>query len=103
VLAADPPAAAESAGWLAAAAPNPFATVTTIRYALATAGTMELAIYDIAGRRVARLAGGAVAAGEYSARWDGRDGAGQRVPAGIYLCRLRTPASSETRRIVVTE
>jgi len=103
VLAVDPPAAAEPAAWLAPAAPNPFATATSIRYTLATAGMMELAIYDVAGRCVARLASGLGAAGAHVARWDGRDGTGRRVASGIYLCRLSTLASSETRRIVFIE
>jgi hypothetical protein len=101
-VAAGPSAATEPAARLAAA-PNPFATATTIRYTLTTTGTMELTVYDVAGRRVARLAGGPGRPGEHTAHWDRRDDAGRRVPAGIYLCRLLTPGHSGTRRLVVIE
>jgi len=51
------------------------------------AGTAQLAIYDLAGRRVAALPGRTVPAGESVWEWDGRTEAGARAPAGRYLAR----------------
>ncbi|MBN2172388.1 MAG: T9SS type A sorting domain-containing protein [Candidatus Krumholzibacteriota bacterium] len=60
-------------------------------------GGGRVAIYDVAGRRVAAL----VAQG--NPEWDLRDENGRRVPAGIYLARIEGGASAATAgtRIVV--
>ncbi len=68
--------------------PNPFNPGTTVRFVLAAEQEVEVAVFDLHGRRVRTLVQGVLAPGEHSARWDGRDGAGADVPAGMYLCRL---------------
>ncbi len=51
------------------------------------AGPARLALYDLAGRRVAALPPRTVPAGESVWEWDGRTEAGARAPAGRYLAR----------------
>jgi len=60
---------------------------------------VRLELFDIAGRRVRTLAGGAMAPGPHSALWDGRDQHGQRVGAGVYFLRLTTPSRTFTARV----
>lgn len=87
----DPPSGVtepRAAAILLAASPNPFNPRTTIAFTLPQAGEAVLAVYDLAGRRVATLVDGAVDAGPSSMDWDGRDGAGRAVPSGVYLVRL---------------
>ena len=72
--------------------PNPFNPKTEIRYALAEAGAVELAIFDVAGRQVATLLEGRREAGSHSATWNGTDDAGNSVSSGIYFARLKTEA-----------
>ncbi len=86
---------------LRAAAPNPFADGTTLRYRVAAAGPVELAVFDLAGRRVRTLERATHGAGEYAARWDGTDASGRRVPPGVYLCRLLAPGAADAKRVVV--
>lgn len=81
--------------------PNPFGPRTEIAYALPRAGEAELAIFDIAGRRVRVLLAGPQPAGAGSVRWDGRDAAGRTVAAGLYFARLSTGGRSETQRLVL--
>ncbi len=69
-------------------APNPFNPRTTIRFDLAAAGGVRLAVYDVAGRLVKVLAEGERAAGSYEAVWDGTDATGRSAPSGSYLARL---------------
>jgi hypothetical protein len=85
------------------AAPNPFREVTRIHFHLPRAGLAEIAVYDLAGRRVARLSGGWLPAGEHTLAWDGAAGDGRRLPAGVYLCRVRSGAGDWTRRLVLID
>jgi hypothetical protein len=41
-----------------------------------------------------------MAAGDQMASWDGRDGHGVIVPAGIYLYQLQAPGFEATRKLV---
>lgn len=67
------------------AAPNPFASATTIRFELEAAARVRLFIADPSGRIVRRLVDGPRSAGPLVVRWDGRTDRGTRAPAGIYL------------------
>jgi hypothetical protein len=83
------------------AAPNPFSGVTTIRYELGGDDNVQLAIYDVAGRRVRTLADGPEGQGIHTVHWDGRDDAGNRVASGVYFFSLDTKAAALRRRVVV--
>jgi len=84
---------------LQAPRPNPFNPMTEIRFELPVAQSVRLAVYNAAGRRLAVLADGHHAAGNYSAVWDGRDGRGQGMPSGIFLVRLETGSGVVSRKI----
>jgi flagellar hook assembly protein FlgD len=62
--------------------------VTKIRFSTASAGLVHLDIYDIQGRRVARLADEVLAAGEHERVWDGRNSQGRELASGVYLAQL---------------
>jgi hypothetical protein len=80
--------------------PNPFSTVTGIRFALPRVARVRLAVYDLAGRTVALLREGDLPAGTYTAEWRGRDDAGRQVASGVYLCRLEAGEYRAVRRLV---
>ncbi|MHB8079990.1 MAG: M28 family metallopeptidase [Candidatus Krumholzibacteriia bacterium] len=82
-----------------AAWPNPFNPRLTVAFNLAAAAPGEIALYDLAGRRVRTLASGELPAGEQRRTWDGRDDRGRLLPSGVYLCRLRT--ATETANLKV--
>lgn len=67
-----------------------------LRVTLPAAGDVRLDVTDALGRRVARLGGGAMPAGEHVVRWDA-----SRVAAGVYVARLTAGGASRTLRIVV--
>ena len=84
--------------------PNPFNPATTLRFDLARAGTVDLCVYDAAGRRVRTLVREHLDAGlGHAIAWDGRDDAGQRVPSGVYFCRLVTADTRTSRTLVLLE
>jgi hypothetical protein len=79
-----------TASRLVSAAPNPFNPMTEIVFEVAQSGRCELTVHDVRGRLVRTLVAGDLPAGRHEERWDGLDDAGQRVPSGIYMARLRT-------------
>jgi hypothetical protein len=79
--------------------PNPFAKSTSINYELARSGLVALTVHDVTGRLVRRLETGARPAGRHVARWDGTDGRGNTVPAGVYFVRLNAGGGTSSRRV----
>ena len=70
--------------------PNPFNPATTIPVSVDTgADDVDLTIYNVLGQPVRQVWNGPLAAGEHRLAWDGRDGQGQSVAAGVYVVRLR--------------
>ena len=76
--------------------PNPFNPVTRIVYELPAAGRVHLAVYDLLGREVARLADGEMAAGIHSAVVDARSWS-----SGIYYYRLTHGEQTLSRKMMV--
>ncbi len=74
--------------FFAGAGPNPSSGHTTLRFTLPTEAHVQLGIYDQRGRLVRRLVGAYHGAGNHAVHWNGRDGKGRDVSAGLYLGRL---------------
>ena len=81
--------------------PNPFNPSTTIAFDLPKSGSVDLAIYDVGGRMVKRLAGGVLDAGSHSRVWRGVDADGRPVPSGLYFARLITDGRRETQKLTL--
>ncbi|MCK4680426.1 T9SS type A sorting domain-containing protein, partial [bacterium] len=81
--------------------PNPFNPSTAIGYLLPSKGHATLAVYDIAGRRVATLVDEMKLAGRHSVVWDAKNEAGERVASGVYFVRLECDGAGDSRRLVV--
>jgi len=82
--------------------PNPFDRSATIRYQAAS-GSVDLSIYDAAGRRVRTLVSEAQGAGVRSVVWDGDADTGTRVRAGVYYARLRSGPVTAARSLVIVD
>ena len=80
--------------------PNPFNPSTTITYDIPRASRIRVEIFDSLGRRLRILIDSDVAAGSYSAVWDGRDSNGGMVATGLYFYQLVTPLYTHTRKMV---
>ena len=84
--------------------PNPFNPATIIPVAVAAdAGDVDLTIYNVLGQSVRQVWNGPLAAGEHRLAWDGRDGQGQPVAAGVYLVRLQVGEQTRIRKMVKLE
>jgi len=86
---------------LLASHPNPFNPKTKINFAIAEAGEVDLAIYDISGRLIRDLANIAYKVGYHSEIWDGTDNNNHAVSSGVYLVSLRVPQTEHSQQIVL--
>jgi len=86
---------------LAQSYPNPTAGTATIPFTLAHTAEIDLAVYDLAGRRVATLMKGRVDAGRHAVAWSGRTVWGARAPTGIYFYQIRTDGRRIARRMLL--
>lgn len=81
------------------ASPNPFRSSTSIAYTLAEGAVVQIAVYDLTGRRVATFVEGRKGPGTHSVRFDARG-----LSVGAYLYRLEANGSVvHTRRMVLTK
>ena len=81
--------------------PNPFNPKTTLSFDLPQAGPVDLAVYDITGRRVATLVDAELTAGRHTVTWLGRDQFGRQVASGIYFSRLIQGGEILTRKMTL--
>jgi hypothetical protein len=81
--------------------PNPFNPITQIRYDLNKNCHVELAVYDVTGRKVAVLVDGLQESGQRTVTWNGQDQTGNRVTSGVYFYRLIAGEYASTRKMVL--
>jgi 5-hydroxyisourate hydrolase-like protein (transthyretin family) len=83
--------------------PNPFRSVTMIRYAIPVKTQVDLYVFNLQGRLVRRLVDGArLAPGSYKAQWDGKDDFGRAVASGPYVYRLQSPLFVKARVMILS-
>lgn len=92
--AADP--GAEAVALRLQVAPNPVAARVTVRLELGAASDGDVSVYDAAGRRVARLHRGPLAAGPHRLSWDARAAA-----PGVYLVRAALAGGAVSAPVTV--
>jgi len=81
--------------------PNPFNPVTHFTVALPKATEVEVAVYDILGRKIASLLNGNQPAGQYTLEWNGRDDNGMAVTTGMYFLRVSSDEFNAARKVML--
>jgi len=81
--------------------PNPFGRSTEVAFTLAHEGPVRLDVYDLAGQRVRMLIDGRQAAGTYRVNWNGTDGDGRTLAAGVYFFQFQSGPRRTTQRVVL--
>jgi hypothetical protein len=84
----------------ALAGANPAAGEVDFRFGLPAGARVALSIYDVSGRRVARLVDGELPAGNHVATWKSRE---VGAAAGVYFVRFTADRQDITRRIVILQ
>ncbi|TMQ47487.1 MAG: T9SS type A sorting domain-containing protein, partial [Candidatus Eisenbacteria bacterium] len=82
--------------------PNPFSSTMSYSYRVVDGGeqSVDVGLYDMAGRLVRRLASGSQATGVYTVQWDGRSDAGDQVAPGVYILRARVAGLQRVNRVI---
>ena len=81
--------------------PNPFNSVTTVRFGVPRTANVTITVFDILGRKVRTLADRDFTAGYHSVLWDGNDGSYRPVSSGIYLIRMQSGEREFVNRAVL--
>ena len=81
--------------------PNPFSSLTTIRFALPRSEHVRLELFDLAGRRVATLADGGFPAGFHAVDWNRRADGGRVVQPGVYIYRMEAGAFHDRKKLTL--
>ena len=76
--------------------PNPFNPSTVISFDLSIGGLVDLGVYDVLGREVARLQHEVMAPGKYRIPLDS-----SRLSSGVYLYRLAIGGFVQTRKLMI--
>jgi uncharacterized protein YfiM (DUF2279 family) len=76
--------------------PNPFNPVTTISFNVASRSFVSLRIFDALGREAETLVSEELNVGKYARQWDATGFA-----SGVYLYRLTTGLSTETKKLIL--
>lgn len=80
--------------------PNPSSDDAHLRFSVASAERVEVAIVDVSGRQVVSLFDGVVPAGTHEVIWNGDGANGEPLPSGIYYARMQ--AGDETVQVKVS-
>jgi hypothetical protein len=76
--------------------PNPFNPSTNIKFSVPESGDIKLAVYNIVGEEIAVLVDGFTEAGFYNVTFDATS-----LPSGVYLYKLQSANSVETKKMML--
>jgi flagellar hook assembly protein FlgD len=81
--------------------PNPFSENVKIKLNITRNSQAFIDVYNIANTKVISLLSESITPGNYEMTWDGKDAAGNRVPAGIYLLQVNINGIKATKKVVL--
>jgi len=76
--------------------PNPFNPETTIEFALAKAGNVEISVYNLLGQNVMTLVNQTMKSGKHQVRFDGAS-----LPSGVYFYAIKAGDFFKTRKMIL--
>jgi hypothetical protein len=84
--------------WMGPIVPNPSRSGIAVEFSLPREDDVSLAVYDIAGRKLAELANGRMSAGEHRVPWNFRNAGGVELSPGYFVVKLRVGDQVLTQR-----
>ncbi len=83
--------------------PNPFNSSTAIEFGIPKKCVVSLDILDVSGRVIRNLASCEFDSGWHKIVWDGKNDAGENMPSGVYLYRLRAGDFVSMKKMVLVK
>jgi hypothetical protein len=83
--------------------PNPFCRSTTIAYTVEREAAIEIAVFNVQGRKVRTLVSGQAFPGRHTITFDGTDDRGHRVSPGVYFYRLTIGDWRSAKKMIVLD
>jgi hypothetical protein len=83
--------------------PNPFNSLTTVKYAVPAASHVTIEVYSVLGQRVRTLVDELKTAGYHTVQWDGKNEAGQMVSSGTYIYKMQSGDFVHTQKVVMAQ
>lgn len=83
--------------------PNPARGATTITFELEDATTLDLCVYDIAGRRVKTITNGEYRPGSHTIAWDATNDSHVPLAAGLYFARIEGAHICGSACVIIVE
>jgi hypothetical protein len=84
-------------------APNPFNPAMVIRYQLPEACSVDIAVFNVSGRKLVSLVRGVKQPGYYRVGWNGTDDTGRALSSGVYILRLSAGNLRRHHRMVFSK
>ncbi|MCX7835450.1 MAG: T9SS type A sorting domain-containing protein [bacterium] len=81
--------------------PNPFNSITNIRFDLPTISKVTIRIYDLNGREVRNLLENELQPGSHILSWDGKNAQGQALASGTYIVKMQAGKFEASRKILL--
>lgn len=81
--------------------PNPFNPTTSINFAMAEAGKVQIDVYNILGQKVKSLVNNHMEAGNHQVVWNGKDNANSPVASGVYFYKMKTGRYTSTKKMLM--
>jgi hypothetical protein len=81
--------------------PNPFNPVTRFTVEVPRNAVVEVAVYDILGRKVTTLMNGEQEAGYHTIEWNSTNSNGQAVASGMYFIRMASDDFNAVRKVLL--
>jgi len=78
--------------------PNPFNPTTSIVVDLLQDSDVQIIIYNLEGKEIAKLFKGFLTSGTHKFSFDASE-----LPSGIYLYKVSTPEFSSTKKMILTK
>ncbi|MFC1572242.1 FG-GAP-like repeat-containing protein [Candidatus Eisenbacteria bacterium] len=83
--------------------PNPMRGSTTIAFELEETTTLDLSVYDVAGRRVKTVTNGEYQPGNHTIDWDTSDDSNIPLAAGLYFVRIEGARKGGSACVIIME
>lgn len=80
--------------------PNPFSEESKFSYSIPNDTYVSIKIFNLLGKEITTIEEDYLIAGEYQAKWDGKDKNGETVPRGIYYYRLNANNFSAVKKML---